>query len=202
MHKIILASASPRRKKLLQQLNIPFEVHPSTKDESYDPDLSPEEIVQQLALQKANDIASHYDNSLVIGADTVVVFNETILEKPKDRHEAKRMLKELGNHTHYVFTGVALSKTGDSNNITDSVTFFEKTEVMFGNISSDDIDRYVASGSPMDKAGSYGIQDDFGAVFVKGINGDYYNVVGFPLHRFYNIMRTFAPEFLAYAKYD
>lgn len=196
MKKIILASGSPRRKKLLQQLNLPFEVQVSSVDESYDPSLSAEEIVQQLALRKSSDVAPRFSNSLVIGADTIVVFKDEILEKPASDSEAHQMLQNLSGQTHQVYTGVALCKVNASNNITDTVTFFEKTDVVFGDLNPRDIDAYVAGGSPMDKAGGYGIQDDFGAIFVKGIDGDYYNVVGFPLHRFYTVMESFAPNFL------
>jgi len=202
LNKIILASASPRRKKLLEHLDIPFEVHPSTVDESYDPKLSPKKIVQNLALRKAQDISKRYFEALVIGADTIVVFKDGVLEKPKDKEHARRMLLELNDQTHKVYTGVALCKTDDQNNITETTTFVETTEVTFGDINIRDINRYVASGAPMDKAGAYGIQDDYGAIFVKRINGDYYNVVGFPLHSFYNVMSSFAPEYLTYGKYD
>jgi septum formation protein len=181
---------------------LPFEVHPSPVNETYDPDLSPTEIVQQLALRKARDIASRHSDALVIGADTIVVFRNKILEKPSDKKDAQRMLRELSNQRHQVYTGVALCKVNSQNNITETKTFVEITKVIFGTIDPQDISTYVESGSPMDKAGSYGIQDDFGAIFVKKIEGDYNNVVGFPLHAFYNTMRTFAPEYLSQTKFE
>lgn len=196
MTNIILASASPRRKKLLQQINLSFTVHPSSVDESYDPALSPGEIVTELALRKARDVAPQYSNALIIGADTIVTFNKQILEKPKDPQEAQEMLHQLSDNVHQVLTGVALCKVDSSNNISNSLTFVERTNVKFGNLNSDDIKKYARGGSPLDKAGGYGIQDDFGAVFVKRIEGDYYNVVGFPLHSFYNALHSFAPEIL------
>lgn len=196
MGKIILASGSPRRKKLLQQINLPFEVLVSSVDESFDPEQPASEIVQQLALRKARDISQNHNNALVIGADTIVVFEDEILEKPANRREAKTMLQQLSGQTHQVQTGVALCKVESSQNITDTLTFVEETSVTFGELDDKDIETYVAGGSPLDKAGGYGIQDDFGAIFVKRIEGDYYNVVGFPLHRFYNAMKSFAPEFL------
>ncbi|MDZ7682517.1 MAG: Maf family protein [Fodinibius sp.] len=150
-----------------------------------------------MRLRKAKDIAPHHPESLVIGADTIVVFGDDILEKPESPDEAKQMLRALSGQTHQVLTGVALCKVDRAQNITDTLTFFETTDVVFGNIHPEDIDGYVASGSPMDKAGSYGIQDDYGAIFVQQITGNYYNVVGFPLHRFYNEMNRFAPEFLS-----
>lgn len=200
MRKTVLASGSPRRKKLLQQINLPFDVQVSSVDETFDPDLPASRIVQQLALRKARDIAQKNTDALIIGADTIVVFEDEILEKPADNPEARQMLQQLSGKTHQVQTGVALCKVGLSHNITDTLTFVEKTDVTFGNLDSRDIKTYVAGGSPMDKAGGYGIQDDFGAIFVKRIEGDYYNVVGFPLHRFYNIMKSFAPEFLPQVK--
>lgn len=200
MKKIILASGSPRRKKLFQQINLPFDVQPSSVDESFDPSLPPNEIVQQLAIRKVEDVAISNKNALVIGADTIVLFNNQILEKPASQVEAKQMLQNLSGQTHQVLTGVALCKVDSSNNITDTTTFVEITDVVFGDLNPNDIENYVAGGSPMDKAGGYGIQDDFGAIFVKRIEGDYYNVVGFPLYRFYNEMETFAPEFLPQLK--
>lgn len=196
MTNIILASASPRRKKLLRQINLPFTVSPSSVDESYAPDLSPRQIVTKLALRKAKDVAPQYKETLVIGADTIVTFSDRVLEKPKDHQEAQQMLQMLSDNVHRVLTGVALCKVDSSNNISNTMTFTEETDVFFGTLNSDDIKKYVESGSPMDKAGGYGIQDDFGAIFVKRIEGDYYNVVGFPLHSFYNALHSFAPEIL------
>jgi septum formation protein len=198
--KIILASESPRRKKLLQQINLVFDVQVSSVDETFDPDLPASEIVQQLALRKALDIAQKNNNVLIIGADTIVVFEDEILEKPASSSQARQMLQQLSGRTHQVQTGIALCKVDASQNITDRLTFVEKTNVTFGNLDSNGIETYVASGNPMDKAGGYGIQDNFGAIFVKRIEGDYYNVVGFPLHSFYNIMKSFAPEFLPQVK--
>ncbi|MGM0546450.1 MAG: Maf family protein [Bacteroidota bacterium] len=197
MKRIILASGSPRRKQLLQQLDLPFTVHPSSVDEHYDCSWMPATIVQTLAERKAKDVAQHYEQSLVIGADTLVVFEDTILEKPTNPSEAKSMLQQLGNKSHQVLTGVYLIKTGASNNIIGQTTFVEKTDVVFGTLKNELIDAYIATGSPLDKAGGYGIQDRFGALFVEKIDGDYYNVVGFPLHRFYNTVDSFAPEFLS-----
>lgn len=196
MKSIILASASPRRKKLLEQINLTFRVHPSGVSESYPPDWSPSRIVQKLAFRKAEDIAANYQNALVIGADTIVTFRDKVLEKPEDTEDARRMLKMLSGATHQVYSGVALCKTDSGNNIIDSVTFSEKTDVFFGELDSEMIDRYIQTGSPMDKAGGYGIQDDFGAIFVKRIEGDYYNVVGFPLHSFYTTLKSFDKDLL------
>ncbi|HET6528943.1 MAG TPA: Maf family protein [Balneolaceae bacterium] len=200
MNSIILASASPRRKKLLQQINLPFQVHPSTVDETFSPQLKADQIVQQLALRKAKDVAAQFKDALIIGADTIVAFEDEILTKPEDSQDAKNMLGRLSGQTHQVYTGVGLCKVDSQNNITESTSFFERTEVTFGSLNPEDIDAYAASGSPLDKAGAYGIQDDFGAIFVKGIEGDFYNVMGFPLHSFYEIMHSFAPECLSKGK--
>jgi septum formation protein len=202
LNSIILASASPRRKRLLQQINLPFRVDPSSVDESINLKLSPGKIVRQLALRKAKDVSAKYKDALIIGADTIVVFENEVLTKPAHAQEAKNMLSRLSGETHQVYTGVGLCKVDSSNNIIENTSFFEKTEVTFGSLNPDDIDAYIASGSPFDKAGSYGIQDDFGAIFVKRIEGDFYNVVGFPLHSFYKIMHDFAPEFISKTKAD
>lgn len=197
MKQIILASGSPRRKKLLHKIDLPFSVHASSVDEQYNDNWTPPEIVTNLAERKATDIAQHYNNALIIGADTLVALGDTILEKPANPTEAKTMLQQLSGKTHRVLTGVALIKTEQSNTITNKTTFVEKTDVIFGSLKNELIDAYVATGDPMDKAGSYGIQDPYGALFVKRIEGDYYNVMGFPLHRFYTIVDSFAPEFIS-----
>ncbi|MFH5831823.1 Maf family protein [Halalkalibaculum sp. DA3122] len=195
---IILASGSPRRKRLLEQLNLDFEVQASNASETYNPDLPPEEIVQNLALRKARQVAGEHRGSdqLVIGADTIVVFGQSILEKPATLREAEQMLRTLSGNTHQVLTGVALVKTSSPGNKQEILTFFQSTDVVFGELDEIEIQQYVQSGLPMDKAGAYGIQDEGGSLFVKRINGDYYNVVGFPLRLFYQKLKKFAPELL------
>lgn len=195
MLKIVLASQSPRRKKLLEQIGLNFTVIPSTVDEviSY---TSPIEIVIDLAVQKAQDVAKSAPNSLIIGADTIVVQNDRILGKPKNEHDAINMLKSLSDKKHSVFTGVSLLITGHDTVIKKSHSFFEETKVTFSALTDLEIKSYVASGSPMDKAGSYGIQDDWGSVFVERIEGDYYNVVGFPVNRFYQELKKLEPSLL------
>lgn len=188
---IILASGSPRRKKLLDQIQLDFSVQSSDVSEEFDTTLAPQDIVQNLALRKGRQVAAGKKDALVIGADTLVVFKGNILEKPSTRNEAVKMLQTLSGETHQVYTGVALIKVGRTGNIQGTTTFFEQTDVTFGHIDNDEINEYVNSGSPMDKAGGYGIQDDKGCLFVEKINGDYYNVVGFPLHSFYHKMKHF-----------
>lgn len=195
MKSIILASASPRRKKLLQQINLDFKVHPSEVTEEYNSSLSPAEIVQTLAQRKAVDVAQQFNEALVIGADTIVAHNSTILEKPPTSKMAKQMLHQLSGSTHAVLTGVTLCKKISAKD-QQVHTFVEETKVTFGELRSKDIIQYVQSGSPMDKAGAYGIQDDYGALFVKRVEGDYNTVVGFPLYAFYQTMIHFAPEYI------
>lgn len=200
MKTIILASGSPRRKKLLEKIGISFKVHANNVTEDYNSRWSPRQIVETLADRKAKAVAPHYRNALTIGADTIVTFNNKILEKPPTRSEAKNMLQQLSGNSHQVLTGLSLVKSDTSNNITDTTTLVETTTVIFGNLNSKLINAYIATANPMDKAGAYGIQNPHGSLFVKAIRGDYYNVMGFPLHSFYNAMTSFAPEFLTQQK--
>ncbi len=195
MLKIVLASQSPRRKKLLNLLGLIFEIIPSSKEEIITSN-NPIEIVHELSLQKAEDISQTVKDSLVIGADTIVVKDGEILGKPDNPNHAIEMLLELSGVQHSVFTGVSFTITDANYNIVRSHSFFEETKVWFSSLSEREIKSYVASGSPMDKAGAYGIQDDWGSVFVERIEGDYYNVVGFPLNRFYRELKQFKPELL------
>ena len=177
----------------MELINLEFSIFPSGIPENLRKNESAEAFSVRLAEEKAADIAAHHPNAIVIGADTVVVLDGEILGKPETSSKATTMLRTMRNQTHQVLTGVALVKTDEYAAITNRNVFFERTEVTFGNIADAEIEEYVASGSPMDKAGAYGIQDDWGALFVQRIDGDYYNVVGFPLHRFYQELKTFAP---------
>lgn len=193
---IILASQSPRRKKLLKQIGFSFSVEPSNCDESYDDNEAPSKIVQMLAERKVLDVAQSKKDALVIGADTIVVFRNKILEKPKSQKEAAGMLSSLSGASHSVLTGVSLVRTDKKGNILAKETFFEQTMVYFGDLDESEIEAYVSGGSPMDKAGAYGIQDDWGTLFVKRIEGDYNNVVGLPLFALYRHLKKFAPEYM------
>lgn len=175
--KLILASASPRRKELLGLAGFEFEVVTSSVDEVIDPTLRPHELVVSLASQKARDVASKHTGKTVIGADTVVVLDGRVLGKPKNEQDAVHMLKALSGKTHEVYTGVYLV------NGEKEMGFFECTKVKFCTLTDERIAAYVSTGEPMDKAGSYGIQGK-GCVLVEGIEGDYFNVVGFPVSRF------------------
>ncbi len=148
---------------------------------------SPEHNAKRIALSKAVEIAKQFRSGIVIGADTIVVLGKTILGKPRTTAEAKRMLRTLSGRMHVVYTAFALVDAATGN----QTVKIEKTRVWFRVLSAREIASYVASGSPMDKAGGYGIQDDYGAVFVRRIEGCFYNVVGFPLTKFYMTLQEF-----------
>lgn len=175
--KIILASASPRRRELLAQAGFEFEVVSSDVDEVVDPSLTPDKLVMSLARQKAQAVAQNRTDCVVIGSDTVVVLDGKVLGKPRDEADAVRMLESLSGRKHEVYTGVCISFAGETH------CFFERTSVNFCELDGEQIKAYVATGEPMDKAGAYGIQGK-GCVLVEGIEGDYFNVVGFPVSRF------------------
>ena len=183
MNKVILASASPRRKELLMQIGLDFDVCVSTCEERITK-TDPVEVVCELSAQKALDVWQKIKDKkeIVIGADTVVAYDGKILGKPGSGKEAVTMLTALSGHTHEVYTGVTFCYEEDG--VEKQHTFYEKTAVTFYPMSQEEIESYVASGEPMDKAGAYGIQGSF-AAYVKGIEGDYNNVVGLPVGRLY-----------------
>lgn len=189
---LVLASQSPRRRQLLERLHVPFTVQPSAVDETLPAGLAPEAAVEALARQKAHAVAQEHPGALTLGADTIVVLDRTVLEKPADAAEASAMLRRLSGRTHTVFTGLALVHPASGRD----AEAHEATEVTFAALSEAEIEAYVATGSPLDKAGAYGIQDDLGALFVAGIHGDYYNVVGLPLHRLYRVLREHFSDLL------
>lgn len=182
---LILASQSPRRRTLLDRLDLSFRVVVSPADEGLANPGPPPTVVQKLAARKARPVAAEHPSALVLAADTVVAQNEEILNKPETPDHARRMLRRLRETTHTVYTGIALVHRETSR----ETTAVEGTDVAFGKVSDPEIDAYVASGSPMDKAGAYGIQDHTGALFVERIEGDYYNVVGLPLRRLYRTVQ-------------
>lgn len=199
MSQIILASASPRRKALLEQIGMEFEICPA-KGKEVITESRPDAVVLELSRQKAEEVAAgvltyneqHPDlatpqDILVIGADTVVAYGDEILGKPKDEADAKRMLTLLQGNTHSVYTGITLVFI-DKSGRTGEYCFFEKTDVTMYPMDEDEINRYIATGEPMDKAGSYGIQGRC-AIYIKQIEGDYNNVVGLPVARLYQELR-------------
>jgi len=179
---IILASASPRRKELLKQMGICFEICPSKKEEIVNT-RQPKKLVEHLSLQKARDVAEEKENSIIIGADTVVACQNRILGKPNSKEEAFHMLKLLEGKSHEVYTGVAMIKQIGNQSMVK--TFVEETKVFVYPMTDDEIYTYIETGESMDKAGAYGIQGKFG-IFIQKISGDYNNVVGLPIARLYH----------------
>lgn len=183
MRKVILASASPRRRELLEQIGLFFEIEPARGEEQIT-SVIPQEVVEELSYQKAMEVAERHKNEevLVLGADTIVVYEDKIMGKPADTENAKEMLRKLSGKTHCVFTGVTAVLT--ENQEKTIRTFSEKTEVTFYPMSEEEIMFYVKTKEPMDKAGAYGIQG-FGAKYIQAIHGDYNNVVGLPVAKLY-----------------
>jgi septum formation protein len=178
--QLILASSSPRRKELLEQLSLSFEVVTSSVDESLIELTEPKQLVMELALRKARSVAAtSFSSAVIIGADTVVSIDEEILGKPKDKKHAIQMLRQLSGQKHQVFTGISLVEVR-SGQIRQILSDYRKTDVWMRALSEQDISWYVQTGEPMDKAGSYGIQA-FGACLVDRIDGCYFNVVGLSL---------------------
>lgn len=178
---IILASKSPRRKKLLKLLNIKFRTLEVHLDEDIPEQEDPADSVKRLSVEKLALAREKVKKGIIITADTIVVLDNHVLGKPADKKDAVRMLNLLSGRTHTVYTGFSIYNSQTGRTITD----LQKTAVTFRTLGQREIEEYVDGGSPMDKAGAYGIQDDFGAVFVEKISGCYYNVVGLPLSRLY-----------------
>lgn len=199
-YRFVLASGSPRRKQLFEQIGLEFEICPSKKEERITSTV-PEKVCVELSGQKAMDVASQikaYNEShpeitteqdiIVIGADTIVTIDGEIIGKPKDEEQAAEYLRRLSGNTHSVYTGVTfifIMKNGKAG----EYSFFEKTDVTFISMDEDEIRTYVATGEPMDKAGAYGVQG-YASKYVKAINGDFYNVMGLPLSHVYAELRN------------
>jgi septum formation protein len=190
--RLVLASRSPRRLSLFRQIGLAVDVVPSDIQEEFDPKISAIENARRLSLDKARDVGNTIDDAFVVGADTIVTIDGQLLGKPEDAVDALRMLEILSGRTHTVHTAFALLDRPTNK----SVAGVESTLVTFRQLPREEIEEYVKSGAPMDKAGAYGIQDDYGAVFVTRIEGCYYNVVGFPLARFYTTLQHFQTQFL------
>ena len=180
-YKKILASKSPRRIEILKMIGLDFDTAPSKLDEKIKIDLRGKSFAEYWSKEKAKLISSQYPNRLVIGADTIVIFNNQILGKPKDKKDSKDMLKMLSGNMHQVITGV----TFICKNKKISKTFSESTKVFVRKIPNDQIDFYINNYNTSDKAGSYGIQDWF-SIWIEKIDGCYYNVMGLPLSKYYN----------------
>ena len=183
--KIILASASPRRKTILSQVDLDFTIEPSNINEDFSIELLPKAFCEHWAREKANDIAKSHSDKLIIGADTIVKIDDKILGKPKNYKESFAMLKSLSGKTHQVLTGVSLIHLDSRIDF----TFNESTDVSFCILTDEEINKYIDEYKPYDKAGSYGIQDGF-SVYVEKINGCFYNVMGFPISRFHKFYKA------------
>ena len=190
--KIILASGSPRRKELLEMFR-PEHLHiiPARGEETPHPELSPDKLVMELSRCKAAEVAALHAEAddVVIGADTVVVLDNNVLGKPADAADAKRMLSALSGRSHTVFTGITVIRGGTV------LSHAERTEVHFRPLSEDEIDRYIATNEPMDKAGSYGAQG-YAALFVEKLEGDFFNVMGLPLCALGNLLKQLGVNLL------
>ncbi|HCA43800.1 MAG TPA: septum formation protein Maf [Bacteroidetes bacterium] len=189
-HKYILASKSQRRINLLNQIGLNFSSVDSNVIENESDGISPLEMVRYNAEQKGRAVAKRYKEEIIISADTIVVLDNKILNKPADEKQAFEYLKILSNNVHIVYTGFNLINSSNGNEIFD----FEKTEVYFRHLSDDEINFYIKNYNPLDKAGAYGIQDDFGCLFINRINGDYYNVVGLPLTKLFLTLNNLISE--------
>ena len=182
--QIYLASKSPRRRKLLKLLNINFKSFTVDVDENISKTEKPAHIVKRLANEKLIKAKEKVKKGIIITADTIVVLDGKVIGKPTSTKNAKTILKKLSGRVHKVYTGFSVWNSDKNIIIAD----YEKTIVEFRNLFDREIDDYIYGGSPMDKAGAYGIQDDIGAVFIKKINGCYYNVVGLPLTKIYQAL--------------
>lgn len=188
--KFVLASASPRRQELLKTLNIPFTVQPSNADERVPQGLTPAQTVEYLAKIKAENVFNSFlkeKDITVIGSDTIVVLNNEILGKPKNKEDAFNTLSRLSGNTHCVYTGMCLIIKCE--NSIKTLTCADCTEVTMSRLTKEEIIAYIQSGEPMDKAGSYGIQGK-GALFIEKINGNYFTVVGLNVNALYNILKN------------
>lgn len=178
---IYLASKSPRRRKLLKLMNINFKAFSVDVDEDIQDGEHPVQTVKRLALDKFKAASKKVKEGIIITADTIVVLNKEILGKPSTKKKAFETLSKLSGNTHTVYTGFVVANLSNGKKIVD----YEKTRVTFRKLKRKEIINYIESGSPMDKAGAYGIQDDYGALFISKINGCYYNVVGLPITKIY-----------------
>ncbi len=186
---IILASASPRRYELLKSIGLPFKVVESRIEEIFSDEYGPQEIVEINAGRKGDDVAEKYPESLVISADTIVVLNDAVMGKPRDEKDAYRMLSRLSGRTHQVYTAFVLNCKSKGKRYAEIVS----TDVRFRSLSEREMWSYINTGEIVDKAGAYAIQGQ-GALLIDKINGDFFNVVGFPLSRFFVVLTDFLKD--------
>lgn len=186
-YTLLLASASPRRRQLLKELGFPTRnLDPIPVDESFSPEMPPEEVPLFLSKKKSDAYADSAteDNEIIVTADTIVILNGKAIGKPADEEDALRMLRDLSGKTHKVVSGVTLRRKDGK-----TITFGTETLVHFSSLSDEEINSYVSRFHPTDKAGAYGIQEWIGYIGVRGIDGDYYNVMGLPLHDLYRHLK-------------
>lgn len=181
---IILASASPRRKEILENTNVKFKIMSSMIEELTLDNESPCQMVMRLAFEKGMDVASRQKSDLIISADTIVVLDDIILGKPKDEIQAREMIKSLSGRSHQVITGISLINLDNNKKIIDYVI----SNVKFKSLSEQDINDYISTKESLDKAGAYGIQG-YGALLVDEIQGDYFNIVGLPISRLSDLLK-------------
>lgn len=182
---IILASASPRRKEILENTNVKFRTIKSEIDEVVLENELPCQVAMRLAFEKSMDVATNYKSSLIIGADTIVVLGDEVLGKPKDEEDAINMLKRLSNKEHQVITGISLINLDENKKIIDYVV----SNVKFKDLTEEDIKDYIKTKESLDKAGAYGIQG-YGALLVEKIEGDYFNIVGLPISKISDLLKV------------
>ena len=184
--KIILASGSPRRRQLMQMVGLEFEVVVSDVDETITgaPDFQVKALAQRKALATIEMLQNLTEQNFIVAADTLVYVDDEVLGKPVDENDARNMLMKLSGRAHRVYTGVSILVAGGENEVVEFSTFVESAEVFFRKLSPADIDDYIATGEPFDKAGAYGIQER-GATLVDRVNGDFYTVVGLPIAKVY-----------------
>ena len=189
MKTIVLASSSPRRKEILEKSGLSFVIDPSSFEEDMNQNLGSAELVKVLSLGKAKDVAKRHKNAIVIGADSIICLNRKVLGKPHTKGEAIRMLSELSGSIHSAITGFTMIDTDSGKTFTDSV----ETKIYFRKLTEEEIEKYVETGEPLDKAGAYAIQGK-GAMFVKKIEGDYFNILGLPLNDVIRALKRFGTQ--------
>lgn len=191
MKKIILASNSPRRKDLLKQIGLEFEIDPSNYEEDMTLKMNPSKLAEHLSLGKAEDVAKRHKDAIVISADTIVAIGGEVFGKPKTEERSKYMLQKLSGKAHSVITGFTIIDTETNKQISKSV----ETKVYFKNISEEETDAYIATGEPLDKGGGYAIQG-LAALFIEKIEGDYFNIVGLPIGAIVEELKNFGVKIL------
>ena len=189
--KIVLASRSPRRKQMLDQIGLQFEIRESEYEEDMSAKSDPYELVKFLALNKARDVAKHYDDTIIIGADTVVVLDNEVIGKPKDREEIRGLLRKFSGREHKVISGFAVIDT--KNNI--EVNDFGEASLLFRDLTDEEIDDYINCGDPIDVAGGYNMFAK-APVFLESIRGDFYSIIGLPLNKIFVELRKLGVKVL------